>query len=148
MSRVHRFTLLAAILLMIGQMGAWVLDAVAPSFPHFVRFLLFFAVLKLAGDAAYFILWPHRREWAYLSLYFWDDFFTYARFAFPISVAQRLMETQMFPPWVYDAPPQTLLHHLIAGPYAAIAMYLINRWMREEAAETAYRQARNFLHLP
>ena len=148
MERGQRFTLLAAALLVAGQLGAWLLDAAHPGFPHFARFILFFAVVKLAGDLLYFFLWPEQREWVFIHLYLLDDFFTYFRFAFPLSVIERIIEVSLYPPWIHDAPPVVAAHHVIAGPYLAVVMYLVNRWLREEARENAYRQARNFLHLP
>ncbi len=148
MPRVQRFTLLAAAALVLGQFSAWFMDAMAPGFPHFARFIVFFAAVKLSGDIVYFLLWPEQREWVFPHLYLLDDFFTYFRFAFPLAVAQRIIEVGMFPHWIHDLPPTTLVHQLIAGPYLAVVMYLLNRWMREEARENSYRQARNFLHLP
>ncbi len=148
MPRVQRFTLLAAAVLVLGQLSAWLLDAADPDFPHFARFLLFFVLVKLSGDLVYFLLWPEQREWVFIHLYLLDDFFTYFRFAFPLAVAQRIIEIATYPQWIHDAPPTALTHQLIAGPYLAVAMYLVNRWLREEARENSYRQARNFLHLP
>ncbi|MFO8060841.1 MAG: hypothetical protein R6U70_09360 [Bacillota bacterium] len=148
MPRVQRFTLLTAVLLVLGQLIAQLLDASTPNFPHFARFLLLFVVIKLSGDLVYFLLWPEQREWVFLHLYLLDDFFTYFRFAFPLSVIQRMIEIGLYPPRVHDAPPAGLLHQIIAGPLIATAMYLVNRWLREEARENSYQQARNFLHLP
>lgn len=148
MSRVRRFTLLAAIVLVAAQLGTWTLDAMAPQFPHFLRFLVMYLAVKLFGDLAYFALWPERREWVFFQIYLLDDFLTYLRFAFLGTVLQRLLEVSMIPPWMVDAPPATLTHHIVAGPYLAVGMLLVNRWLREEAEENAYRQARHFLHLP
>ncbi len=148
MDRVRRYTLLAAILLAAGQISAWLLDSVAPDFPHFMRFLVFLFGVKLLGDIVYFALWPQRREWVNPLFYLWEDFFDYIRVGFPVAVAQRLVETTVYPPYVYEAPPATVTHILLAGPYVAVVAYMVNRWLREEVGEHSYSQARQFLHLP
>jgi len=148
MNRVRRYTLLAAILLAAGQISTWLLDSFAPEFPHFARFLLFMFGVKLLGDMVYFALWPQRREWVSPWFYLVEDFFYYIRIAFPVAVAQRLLETTLYPPYLYEAPPATVGHLLLAGPYLAVVAYMVNRWLNEEAGDESYRQARQFLHLP
>ena len=147
-TRKQRFVLLGAILFAVLQFGTWILDSMYPGFPHFLRFFLFFTVGKAIGDLVYFSLWPDRREWARLSMYLLEDYLTFLRFSFPLSVGQRWLETLTLPMWTFDLPPATLYHHAIAGPYLALGVYLLNRWLREEAAENSYRQARNLVQLP
>ncbi len=148
MDRVRRHTLLAAVLLAVGQGAIWLLDTFAPDFPHLLRFFGFLMAMKLIGDVIYYRLWPHRREWVHFVFYLWEDFFHYLRIAFPVAVGQRLMETTLFAPYIYDGPPTTVSHMLIAGPYLAIVVYIVNRWLREEDEQNSYLQARQFLHLP
>ena len=148
MDAKRRFTFLGAIVLATLQFGTWVLDSMYPNFPHFLRYFLFFLVGKAVGDIAYFAIWPSRREWARFSMYMLEDYLTFLRFAFPLSVGQRWLETLTVAPWAFDLPPVTIYHYIIAGPYLAVGIYLLNRWLRESATDESYRQARNLLQLP
>ncbi len=148
MDAKRRFTLLGAVVLATLQFGMWLLDGLFPAFPHFLRFFLFFMIGKAVGDTVYFFLWPGQREWARISMYLLEDYLTFLRFAFPISVAQRWLETLTVAPWAFDLPPVTAYHYVLAGPYLAVGVYLLNRWLREEARESSQRQARNLVGLP
>jgi len=97
----------------------------------FLYYLLQVTVVKLLGDLVYFTVSPAHRFIAHLDDYLVNDFFTFYRLGVPLAVALAwFLATGRVP---------AVLTGVWLSPAAALALYLINRWL-VEGAETKRRQ--------
>jgi hypothetical protein len=93
----------------------------------FPYFMVLVTATKLLGDAAYFFLFPRRRDWVHVADYLQEDFVTFFRFGFPLAAAQAYLlntgrvSTGILPLWL--------------SPIPATVLFLVNRWLVERAQE-------------
>jgi hypothetical protein len=113
--------------------------------PRFLILLGYFFVAKLLGDIVYYRLRPGYRDFVNALDYLYNDFLPFARFAFPLAVIQRLVETSALS-WYFG--PRSVPLQLVAGPYLAIVMYLYNRFLRELAWDDSFHAGQNLTRLP
>lgn len=146
--RARRFAILGLLTLIPVQAALWVVDSLYPGHPHLVRFLVVFAVVKIIGDLLYFTFWPDYRHWVQVRHYLAEEFIPFFRFGFPASLGQRIVEVTFFPGLAFGLPPSTLMEHILIGPLLALAIYLFNRWLIEEAQEVSRASIRDTTHLP
>lgn len=144
-TRRRALLLIGAYLVVVMFLIDRLLYSLALETPRFFVLLGYFFAVKLLGDVVYYRLRPQYRDYGNIGEYLVEDALALLRFGFPLVVAQRLVETSFIAALL---GPRSVLMQLVAGPYAAIAIYLVNRYLREEVADTRFHAGERLHRLP
>lgn len=129
---IIRFVLLGASAFALATLTYTYLARAVPALElAFPRFLASVTLVKLLGDLVYRIISPGRRELTHLDDYLANDLFTFYRFALPLAVIQAYALSKGLIPPAYVA--------LWRGAGAATLLYLVNRWLIEQAVQRRRR---------
>ncbi|RJQ09263.1 MAG: hypothetical protein C4551_04070 [Bacillota bacterium] len=123
--RLARFTFIGVAVLALASCAMRRLAGLAALSTPFIHFLATVTVVKLVGDAVYFLVSPRYREITQLEDYLGNDFLTFYRFGLPLAIVQTLALNQAMVP--------ISLTGLWSGPAAATILVVANRWLVEQA---------------
>ncbi len=143
--RMPAFAMIGAYLLVVMYLIAWLVRSFELEMPQFVLLLAYYPTAKILGDLVYYRLRPQYRDFGSLNEYFVDDTLALLRLYFPLTVAQRMLETSFL---AATAGPLLFVVQLLTGPLVAVLFYLLNRYLREEAADSSYHPGERLHRLP
>jgi len=115
------------------------------SVPRFFVILAQFYLVKVLGDVVYYRLRPRYRDFASVGEYLVEDGLGLSRFAFPLTVVQRMAEEGAL---AFGFGIRSWLVQVAGGPYVAIIVYLVNRSLREAAADRRFHAGERLHRLP